>query len=85
MGLWTKRLEIGITTSEIISKLIELGPSQAQKSFHALQLWCYSFLKIYSYGIRPITLMGQKIKDNAKAMKGILIFILFVPKDLIFQ
>ena len=33
-----RRLELGITTSEIIYKLIELDPSQSNKSFHALQL-----------------------------------------------
>lgn len=61
-----RRLEIGITTSEIIYKLIELDPSQSPKSFHILQLWCNSFLKRYSYGIRAITYIGQKIKDSAK-------------------
>ena len=66
MGFWTTRLEIGITTSEIIYKLIEYDPSQSNKSFHALQLWCYKFLKRYSYGIRAFTHIGQKIKDSSK-------------------
>ena len=40
-----RRLEIAITTNEIISKLLELELNKKEKSFHSLQLWCYRFLQ----------------------------------------
>lgn len=61
-----RRLEIGISTNEIIYKLIELDPNQNKRSFHALQVWCYAFLRRYGYGIRAITHAGQKLKENSK-------------------
>ena len=61
-----RRLEIGISTNEIIYKLIELDPNENKRSFHALQVWCYAFLRRYGYGIRSITHAGQKLKENSK-------------------
>ena len=61
-----RRLEIGISTNEIIYKLIELDPDQNKRSFHALQVWCYALLRRYGYGIRSITHAGQKLKENSK-------------------
>ena len=61
-----RRLEIPISTNEIIYKLIELDKKQKDKQFHTLQKWCYGFLKRYSYGIRHISHVGQKIKDSSK-------------------
>ena len=61
-----RRLEIGLSTNEIIYKLKELNPNQNKRSYHALQVWCYAFLRRYSYGIRAITHAGQKLKENSK-------------------
>ena len=61
-----RRLEIGLTSNEIIYKLLELDPNQNKSSYHALQVWCYAFLKRYSYGIRAITHAGQNLKENSK-------------------
>lgn len=40
-----RRLEIAITTNEIIAKLLELELNKKGNSNHSLQLWCYRFLK----------------------------------------
>ena len=61
-----RRLEIPISTNEIIYKLIELDKKQKDKQFHTLQKWCYGFLKRYSYGIRYISHVGQQIKYSSK-------------------
>ena len=60
-----RRLEIGITTNEIINKSCELLPIQKEKSYHALQIWCLRFLNRHSYSIRSISHIGQKLKENS--------------------
>lgn len=42
------------------------GSKKKDNSFHSLQVWCYRFLKRNSYGIRPITHIGQKLKESCK-------------------
>ena len=59
-----KRLDIGLSTDEIILKLIELDKKQANKSFRVLQIWSLSFLKRYSFCIRRSSVIGQKLKEN---------------------
>ena len=61
-----RRLEIPISTNEIIYKLIELEQKQKDKQFHTLQKWCYGFLKRYSYGSRHTSHVGQQIIDSSK-------------------
>ena len=36
-----KRLEIGLTTNEIINKSLELYPENKNKSYSALHMWCF--------------------------------------------
>ena len=57
-----RRLEIEITTNEIISKLLELESNKKGNFYHSLELWCYQFLKRNAYGIRIIIHIGKKIK-----------------------
>ena len=46
----------------MIYKLLELETDQNKRSYHALQVLCYAFLRRYPYGIRGITHAGQNLK-----------------------
>ena len=61
-----RRLEIGLTTNEIINKSLELYPENKNKSYSALHMWCFRFLKRYSYKIRAVTHIGQQLKENVE-------------------
>jgi len=61
-----RRLEIGLTTNEIINKSLELYPENKNKSYSALHMWCFRFLKHYSYKIRAVTHIGQQLKENVE-------------------
>lgn len=61
-----RRLEICVTSHELIYKAIELDKTLEKKTFNALYCWCYDFLKRYSYSIRRATHIRQKLKDNNK-------------------
>lgn len=50
----------------MIYKLLELETDQNKRSYHALQVLCYAFLRRYPYGIRGITHAGQNLKANSK-------------------
>ena len=58
-----QRLDIALSTDEIILKLIELDKKQAIKSFRVLQIWSLSFLKRYSFCITRDSVIGQKLKE----------------------
>lgn len=47
-----RRLEIGITTNDIIYKAIQLKDDLKEKNYYTLHSWCHRFLKRYSYSIR---------------------------------
>ena len=59
-----RRLNIALSTDEIILKLMELDQKQVNKSFRVLQVWCLSFLKRYSFCIKRSSVVGQKLKEN---------------------
>ncbi len=59
-------MEIGLTTNEIINKSLELYPENKNKSYSALHMWFFRFLKRYSYKIRDVTHIGQQLKENAE-------------------
>ena len=55
-----RRLEISITTNEIINKSQELLPTQKEKSYHST-----NFLNRLSYSIRSISYNVQKLKESS--------------------
>jgi hypothetical protein len=61
-----RRLDIGLTTNEIIYKAMELDESLKGKPYSTLHTWCYKFLRRHSFSIRRITHVGQAIKDSSK-------------------
>ena len=61
-----RRLEIGLTTNEIINKSLELYPENKNKFYSSLHMSCFRFLKRYSYKIRAVTHIGQQLKENAE-------------------
>lgn len=55
-----------MTTNDIINKSLELYPEDKNKSYSALYMWCFRFLKLYSYKIRAVTQVGQQLKENVE-------------------
>ena len=56
--------DIAITSSEIISKAMEIIPNFNDKSYDSLHHWFKCFREKYSYSIRKVTKISQQLPKN---------------------
>ena len=74
---------VALTTHEIINYTLTLNPEMKNKSYHALVLWCFRFMKRNSLTIRIPTHIGQILRDNAyNQLNDFLRIIINTRKDL---
>ena len=62
------RLNIALSSKEIINKVQELKPELFIKNYNTIHCWYCNFLKRYGFCIRTSTHVGQKLKENTMSM-----------------